>query len=387
VPIPVLAVNRVGFLGGVERLIVNGAVGVRERGFHTILTCPAPGALMDTAISQGIDVIPAPIDRSQATLSPRQWLHLRKALKLGSHVITGIARDIGAALLHAHHPIGALYALDAARSLGLPLILHVHETLPLTPLYGLVARHVIPYCSTIVCVSEAGRALTKRLGVPDTRVRLIYNGVDRSFLAPHAPIPELETPGPHIGLFGVLEPRKGQDDFIQSAVRLKEKQPNAQFWIIGGISYADHGSYVARLKKMSADGGIADRVHFIGHQYNAQAWMAGMDLVVLASRKRESLPTVLIEAGILGRPRVATDVGGVREIICDGETGLVVPPANPKLLSESIHRMLGPGGMRMAERGRIDAQRRFAPDRFADDLANLYQALVEKYRAGMEKAA
>ncbi|HTR18152.1 MAG TPA: glycosyltransferase [Acetobacteraceae bacterium] len=385
--IPVLAVNRVGFLGGVERLIVNGAVGVRERGFRTTLTCPAPGTLADAAAAQGIDVIPAPIDRSKATLSPRKWFLLRNALKVGSRAITGIARETGAALLHAHHPIGALYALDAARSLGLPLILHVHETLPLAPLYGLVARHVIPHCALLVCVSEAGRALTKRLGVPDARVRLIYNGVDRSFLAPPAPVPELARPGPHIGIFGVLEPRKGQEDFIHAATRLKERHPGAQFWIIGALSYADNGPYVKRLRKVAAEGGIADRVHFAGHRDNAADWMAGVDLVVLASRERESLPTVLIEAGILGRPMVATEVGGVREIVCDGQTGLVVPPSDPAALADAMHRILGPDGTVMAERARTDAHRRFTPERFADELAALYHFVLTQPRTAMENAA
>jgi glycosyltransferase involved in cell wall biosynthesis len=386
-PIPVLTVNRVGFLGGVERVIITCAVGVQAHGFRPIIACPAPGALADEASRRGIDVRASQIDRTKATLSPSRWLRLLTALGAGRRQIVRLAQQERVALLHAHHPVGALYALEAARSLGIPLVLHVHETLPLRPLYALLARHVIPHCAAFVCVSEASRALMRRLGVPEHSIRVIHNSVDESFLEPTRPVEELQGTGPHIGLFGVLERRKGQADFIRAAALLKDRHSTAQFWIVGPLSFADNADYLSELRRLAVVSGLADRVHFTGYRADIPNLMAGMDAVVLGSRGRESLPTVLIEACTLGRPVAATEVGGVREIIHDGKTGLIVPRSDPPALAAAITRLLGPEGTELAEQARVDARRRFSPARFADDISALYRTQLSQERQALEHAA
>ena len=376
----VLAISRVGFLGGAERILLNCAQGAHQHNFATVLACPAPGALADEAARHGITVIPTHIDRSKTSFSPREWLRLRQALQRGAQEILDIATRNAIGVLHAHHPIGALYALKAARQLQLPLILHVHEALPLPPLYALVARWVMPHCALFIGVSAAGCALIRRLGVSEPRVRLIYNSVDPKFLAHPQPVAELAREragaGPHIGLFGVLEPRKGQEDFLQAAAALKERHPQAQFWVVGGLSFAENHAYHQRLQQLAQQSGLAGRVHFTGHCSNVPQWMAGMDMVVLASRARESLPTVLIEAAALSKRLVATDVGGVREIVHDSQTGLVVAPGNPTALAAAMDRMLQPAGARMAECAGRDARQRFAPERFNEQIGAIYQSLL-----------
>lgn len=373
---PVLTINRVGFFGGVERVIVGCGEGVGSRGFHPILACPLPGELGAEARRRGLDVVALNIDRSKASLSPASLIRLFGALRRGRREVTELARRQNVRLLHAHHPISALYALQAVRTLGLPLLLHVHETLPAHLLYRAVARRVIPHCAAITCVSERSRALMLALGAPASRLSVIYNAVDRGFLAPAAPVPELAGPGPHVGLFGVLEPRKGQDVFIEAARRVARAHEAAQFWIVGDLSFAENASYVAALRAAISEAGLLGRVHLTGHRRDVRDWMARMSAVVLASRGYESLPTVLIEGALLGRPLVATDVGGVREIIDDGRTGLVVPPGDPDALAAGILRSLTAEGASFGEAARADALRRFTFDRFADDVAALYASLL-----------
>jgi glycosyltransferase involved in cell wall biosynthesis len=112
-----------------------------------------------------------------------------------------------------------------------------------------------------------------------------------------------------------------------------------------------------------------------------------MDAVVLGSRGRESLPTVLIEACTLGRPVAATEVGGVREIIHDGKTGLVVAKSDPPALAAAITRLLGPEGTVFAEQAQLDAKRRFSPARFADDISALYRTQLSQQRQALGHAA
>lgn len=387
----VLAINRVEFMGGVERIMLNCALSLRKHNFSTIVACPAPGALADEAAREGIAVVPARIDRSKASFSPRHWLHLGGALSVGAQDILAIAQRNAIDLLHAHHPIGALYALKVARRLRVPLIWHVHETLPSPPLYRLVARWVMPHCALFIGVSEASCALMRWLGAPEERIRLIYNGVDPRFLASPQPAAALHRerigPGPHIGLFGVLEPRKGQEDFIQAAAALKDRYPQAQFWVVGGVSFAENAAYLERLRQLVQQSGLAGRVHFPGHCREVPQWMAGMDMVVLASRGRESLPTVLIEAAVLGKRLVATDVGGVREIVRDGGTGAVVAAGDVKALAAAMDRMLEPAGGVLAERAGRDARRRFAPERFSQQMGEAYGALLGMAPAVAGRAA
>ncbi len=372
----VLAINRVGFLGGVERVVVSCAEAVESRGFHTIVACPAPGELAAEAQRRGLQTVLIGIDRSKATASPLGWARLLGALRKGRREIVALARRHDICLLHAHHPIGALYALPAAQQLGVPLLLHVHETLPVHAFYRTIARWVLPRCAAIACVSERSRDLVLSLGGAADRVRVVYNGVDPSFLGTPAAVPELSAGGPHVGLFGVLEPRKGQDVFIAAARGVARQHPQARFWIVGDLSFAENAPYVASLHAAIEAAGLAERVRLTGHRRNVRDWMAGMDAVVLASRGREALPTVLIEAALLGRPLVATDVGGVREIIADGRTGLVVPPGDPAPLAAAILRVLSGEGAGFGASARADALERFTFDRFGDDMAALYGSLA-----------
>jgi glycosyltransferase involved in cell wall biosynthesis len=374
----VLSLNRVEFFGGVERVLVNCAQATRSRHFQTLIACPAPGELANEAQRRAVEILPISINRSKATRSPAGWLRLLMALRRGRREVTDIARRRNVRLLHTHHPIGALYAKEAAKTLRLPLLLHVHETLPVHVFYRMVARHVIPFCSAFVCCSERSRQLMLALGAPASRVHVIYNGVDPSFLMPVDTVEELARPGPHVGIFGVLEPRKGQDIFVQAARRVAAQHPAAMFWIVGDLSFAENAGYVDALRASIAAAGLADRIRFTGHRRDVRDWMAGMDVIVLASRDREALPTVLIEGAALGRALVATDVGGVREIIADGSTGLVVPPGDPDALAHAIQRCLGPEGSQFGNAARTDALCRFGFDRFGRQMADLYETLLSQ---------
>jgi glycosyltransferase involved in cell wall biosynthesis len=110
---------------------------------------------------------------------------------------------------------------------------------------------------------------------------------------------------------------------------------------------------------MARELGIGDRVHFPGIVADVRAWLACCDVFVTPS-SREGLPTVLLEAMAMGRPVVASRVGGIPEIVIDGESGLLVPASAPEILAQAIDSLLrDPArGMRMGQAGqaRVVAQ-------------------------------
>jgi glycosyltransferase involved in cell wall biosynthesis len=371
----VLAVHGVGMVGEAERVLLTAAAAAKPLGWPTLVACP-PGDLAAEARRQGLAV-------RETGLCGLSLLDLRRsafgaALTLGQlhrsrQEILALAETCGASVLHAHHPVGVLQAACAAQRKGLPLIWHVHETSPMPAAHSLLARRVLDVCSLFICVSKAARAMLDDLGAPRGRVRLVYNAVDPVFLASR-PRACAREGGPHVGVFGALEPRKGHADLIRACASLTAVWPGLTLWVVGDESCARATPYRDEMQRLAAEAGLAN-IRFTGPRADVPDLMTRMDVVVSASVAAESLPTALLEACALGRPVLATDVGGAREIVRDGETGRVVPPGAPERLAAALAEILGGQGPALGERARVSARLRFSPQGFARALADAYREL------------
>lgn len=377
----VLYVNRVGFLGGVERVLVTLAAGVRRHGWAPLVACPE-GDLATALRGEGVEVAPVGFDRMRITTNPLLLARYPGALWANGQRLRRLAEEARADLIHVHHPVGALYALPAARALGLPLVLHVHDGLPVRPLYQLALRAAVRAADRILCVSGTARDLVETVPVDPARVSVIHNGVDRAFLdRPHEPAAEVTGPGPHIGVFGVIEPRKGQHVFLEAAARIAGARPQARFWVVGPVALADKAGYRAELEALVAREGLADRVTFTGFRADVGRWMRAMDVVALTSVAHESLGMVLAEAMALGRPVVASAVGGTPEVVTDGVTGRLVPPNDPAALADAITGLLNGDRQAMGERAAADVRQRFSPDLFCGRVAAVYEEVMAEHGA------
>jgi glycosyltransferase involved in cell wall biosynthesis len=185
-------------------------------------------------------------------------------------------------------------------------------------------------------------------------------------------------PGPHIGVFGVLEPRKAQHVFLEAAALLAERFPTARFWLVGAAALKDKQDYVQSLRSLANASPLQGRVGLVGFQPDMVPWLANMDVVVQTSVAYESFGMALAEALALGRPVVATSVGGMPEVVRHNETGLIVPPGDAAALAEALHRLLKSPGLRDAfgARATVDALARFAPDVFCRAVAGAYDAVL-----------
>jgi glycosyltransferase involved in cell wall biosynthesis len=247
----------------------------------------------------------------------------------------------------------------------------------MTMTYRALAKAVVGACDMIVGVSQASCDMVHELDPPGkTPIRLVYNAVEPRFFERVQPSHDGFDKGPNIGAFGVLEPRKGHAHLIRACAALSDRWPTLQLWIVGGPSLEHYAHCRADLETLARDLGLAERVHFTGRRHDVPELMARMDVVVSASVCSESLPTVLIEAAALGVPVVGTDVGGAREIIRHGETGLITHPGAPAELARNLEIVLSGRGRSMAEHARIEALRRFSPARFAADLDDCYRELT-----------
>jgi glycosyltransferase involved in cell wall biosynthesis len=185
----------------------------------------------------------------------------------------------------------------------------------------------------VIAVSDSVREdLRRRFGLSGELVRVIASGVET------APLPDLPSPLepgriPVIGTAGRLEALKGFPWFLGAARQVLDVRSDVEFLVAGA------GPEEANLRRVARELAIADKVTFVPYVLNFTDSLAATDIFVLPSLQ-QGLGTIMLEAMALGRPVIATGVGGIASVIRHGETGLIVPPQSSGALARRILELL-----------------------------------------------
>jgi len=173
-----------------------------------------------------------------------------------------------------------------------------------------------------------------------------------------------------IGTVGRLVGQKGVCYLIAAVPQVLAAVPQAHFVIVGS------GELEERLRRQAQQAGVAHRVHLVGWQEEVVSCYEAFDVFVLPSLW-EGCPYTLLEAMGCERAVVATRVAGCSDIVREGETGLLVPPAQPEALAEALITLgQDPSRRReMGKRGREWVERRYSLERFITKLETLYEEL------------
>jgi teichuronic acid biosynthesis glycosyltransferase TuaC len=203
--------------------------------------------------------------------------------------------------------------------------------------------------SAVITVSEELRQRAIGFGVDPEKVTTILNGFDRKVFYPGAQSEarrslRLDQSGELILYVGNLLKTKGVVELVKALAGLLEKRPNARLAMIG------EGEHTASLQQLTAASGLQKRVWLLGRKdsRDVATWMRAADVFCLPSYS-EGCPNVIVEALACGLPVVASDVGGIPELIRDEESGILVPPRDVERLCGALDEIL----VRSHDRARI----------------------------------
>ena len=369
--------------GGPHNQALRLAGPLRERGYETVVLLPDMAGDAPERLSRaGITVERMPLHSFRARLDP--LLQARFALGFVPEVLA-IRRCIRAQGIDIVQVGGLInpHAALAARAEGVPVVWQLLDTRA-PPLVAWAAMLWVRALATVV-MPTGRKVLAAFPGWRRVASRVVpfVPPVDTDAFRPQPELcssvrQEWGIPEgvPVVGSVANINPQKGIATLIEAFGRLRRQIPDARLVLIGA-EYDAHGSYSRLLRLRLGQLGLRDGtdVLFLGGRQDIERQLQGFDLFALASVPRsEGLPTVLLEAMSSGLPVVATDVGGVREIVEEGVTGLVVPALSDDAFAGAAVAILRDPQLRadMSRAARKRAQEHFSLARCADVHVDAY---------------
>jgi L-malate glycosyltransferase len=335
-----LVIKCLGF-GGAERLLVDTVASGDEHSFdyEVAYVLAAENALVPAITANGTSVHP---------LGGRHNWDLRWMIRLRRLLVHG---DFD--VVHFHLPYtAALGRLVVATlpSAARPPVVYTEHSLwnKMAVLIKGLNRSFIGLDRSLIVVSEAAHEALP--GALKGRARVIVHGVDLSrsddLIAQRSEIrkqvrSELGIPDGNILILTVanLRPEKGYDVLLDTARLLEDRHLPISVVAVG------YGPLELEVKERLRELALGERVQLLGRREDVLRLLAGSDIFVLASRQ-EGLPVVLMEATSLGLPIVATQVGGIPQVITDGIDGLLVDPGQPIALADALERLASDPSLR-----------------------------------------
>lgn len=355
-------VHSVAEIGGAERMseaLIDGLAQHQE--FAPLLIVPEEGPFSRHIAQKGnaimITALPQP-EFSSPFATIRQAFALAKQFK-----------QANIALLQCADLVCTRAVLPAAKIAGIPVICHMHFPVEAGYVNWVFKRMPKP-AGYVYCSEELMHATREPLAVacPQACHDVIHNGVDIDRFSPNA----VKNTPPRIGIVANLQERKGHIDFLEMAKTLCDQHYNLHFDIIGGdILQAPRQ---ALLEDYAVKLGIREQVTFHGQVDNVLALLGQLDILVCASHQ-EAFPVSILEAMAMQKAIVSTNVNGIPEAIIDNHCGILVPPHDPKALSEGVKRLLDNASVKqqIAEAARQRVVREFSLQAYLDKFISVYR--------------
>jgi len=352
--------------GGQEHRVLAEARIMQHRGHRLLIAGDPRGELYRRAGRAGFPVFSLDFGR-KANFSA--WLSLRRLLK---------QERVG--LLNTHSSLDSWVGFLAWLTLGkkINLVRTRHLSTQVSPNWP--TRRLYQGPAAVITTGQGiSELLHQRLGVLRERLHTIPTGVDLGNFSPRNPDPKLaeslnRPAGAFVfGTISVLRSWKGHLFLLEAFQQLREEGLDAILLIVGEGPYRP--VIVEKIKEL----GLGEAVRLVGHQDAVPEWLALMDAFVLASYAHEGVPQALLQALAMGKPTVATRVGGIPEVIASEETGLLAPPRDSRALAQAMSQLAQDAPLReiLSRRGPALVASRYSLEQMADALEALYAGIME----------
>jgi len=349
--------------GGQEKRILSEITGLRKRGYYVALSCRRDAEIRRQAERYGIDIYPLPFLNWYDTYT---ILQLVKILRKERFDIVNTHSSVDSWVGGIASKIAKVPVLIRTRHLDIPLkrdILHFIHYLP--DMY-------------ITCGETIRKNLIDRCGFPPDKTVSIPTGVTDDFFNvkrnPDARVRYgLNKDSIVITNVGILRKVKGHEITLRAVKVVAGQFPAVKFLIVGD------GPYRKKLEDMVDNLGIRQYVIFTGFVENIPEVYSFTDVAILSSWS-EGIPQCLLQAMASGVPVVATEVGGVPEIVKNEKTGLLVAPGDYKGLAEGIIRIVKDNDFAagLVENAKELVQREYSLGRMLDKIEDIYKKLLER---------
>jgi glycosyltransferase involved in cell wall biosynthesis len=354
--------------GGAESVLLALATRIDSSHFRSLVLLPHEGWLQEKLQEKGIPVFLA---QSSA------WYDLRLP-----RAMARLVRQEKVHLIHSHLADQNFYSCLVGRLTGARTVVTYHGS-PSWPKAdklrcAIKLWFVRRWADAVVVVSDYLKQSLRDLKFPADRIVRIHNGVDMGRFTP-SPAGRLRTElrcqngTKLIGMVANLRESKGHEYFIQAARKVTDAMPQTRFVAIGEI---DQG-IAKRLQDLVRQMSLQDRFSFLGFREDVPDILSDLDLFVLSSVS-EGFSLATIEAMAVGKPVIVTRSGGPQEIIEDGRTGYLTPPADPDALAEKICELLAnpKRAAGLAQTARAKVASTFTLERMIRDYERVYERLL-----------
>ncbi len=353
--------------GGQEIRILNESLGMRARGHRVVIIAQDDSTILAKAGQCGLESISLSFRKKDYI---KTFFGLLRAMKVSrpDFVNTHSSRDSWlastAGRVSRHRPV-----ILRTRHISTP----VATNMPASLIYRYLPDRII---TTAEAIREQ---LIARNNVPPGKISSIPTGIDTDIFDPRRGLGDIRTglglpkETPLVGMVSVLRSWKGHDYFIDAAGMVAGRFPEARFLIVGD------GPRREALEEMIQAKGLTETVLMLGHRDDVPEILKSLDVFVQPSYANEGVPQSIVQAMAMEVPVVASDLLPFRELIRDGENGLMVPVRDPRALAGKIMLLLEDKGLGRAlgHRARALVLKRFSIERMLDSTEELYKSLVE----------
>ena len=369
--VPVLFIHGITQIGGAERELLLILEHLRRQGYASVVVCPDKGPLGEELERLGVEIRYVPLPPWRKVFAyPRRARAIRR--------LRDVITEVRPALIHVNDIWWVPQALRARSGLGTPIIAHVRQEIEPPK----VRRYELDQADAVLPMSRHIHQSLETGGVPGKRLWTLYSALDMKRVSPQGDGQgrgrRFDVPDnvPLIGTVANLFPRKGYEVMVKALPMVLASFPTVQYLMIG----QGNSGYERTLRSLVRDLGLEKTVHFVGFQKEVYACLAAMDIYVHPALM-EGFGIAVLEAMAMGKPVVASRVGGIPEVVQDGVTGILVPPGDPDPLALALVGLLKDPHKResMGRAGKERFEMHFTVDRIMKTLQDVHAELLSAY--------